>query len=134
MKIGIIVFPGSNCDKDCKYAVETVMNNTPVMIWHKETIKYDLDLLIKPGGFSYGDYLRAGAIAKFSKIMDYVREMNEKGKLIIGICNGFQILTESGILPGALIKNNTTRFICEDVYIKVENNNTPFTHMYNPTM
>lgn len=132
MKIGIIVFPGSNCDKDCKYAVETVMNNTPVMIWHKETIKYDLDLLIIPGGFSYGDYLRAGAIAKFSKIMDYVREMNEKGKLIIGICNGFQILTESGILPGALIKNNTTRFICEDVYIKVENNNTPFTHMYNP--
>ncbi|HOJ49369.1 MAG TPA: phosphoribosylformylglycinamidine synthase subunit PurQ [Spirochaetota bacterium] len=130
MKVGIVVFPGSNCDKDCIYAVKTVMKKDPVIIWHKDIPSDNVDFIIIPGGFSYGDYLRAGAIAKFSRIMDYIKEANERGKLILGICNGFQILTESGILPGALIKNNSTKFICKDVYIRVENNKTVFTSFY----
>jgi len=127
MKFAVIVFPGSNCDVDCYYAVKDGLGEEVEYVWHQEKNLSKYDVIMLPGGFSYGDYLRAGAIARFSPVMEAVREEAEKGKFIIGICNGFQILTEAGLLPGALRKNEGLKFICKTVSIIVENDKTPFT-------
>lgn len=131
MRFGIVVFPGSNCDHDCYHVVKHVLGQEAGYIWHKETSINNFDCLVLPGGFSYGDYLRTGAIAKFSPVMKSVIQFAEAGGLIIGICNGFQILVESGLLPGALMRNRDLKFICEDRYLKVESNNNPFMRLYN---
>jgi len=128
MKFGVVVFPGSNCDQDCFYVVKDVMGQDVSYIWHKETGIKNFDCIIIPGGFSYGDYLRCSAVAKFSPIMDKIIEFANKGGLVIGICNGFQVLLESGLLPGAMLRNDSVHFICKYVYIKTENNKTPFTN------
>ena len=127
MKFAVIVFPGSNCDVDCYYAVKDGLGEEVEYVWHQEKNLSKYDVIMLPGGFSYGDYLRAGAIARFSPVMEAVREEAEKGKFIIGICNGFQILTEAGLLPGALRKNEGLKFICKTVSIIVENDKTSFT-------
>lgn len=127
MKFAVIVFPGSNCDVDCYYAVKDGLGEEVEYVWHQEKNLSKYDVIMLPGGFSYGDYLRAGAIARFSPVMEAVREEAEKGKFIIGICNGFQILTEAGLLPGALRKNEGLKFICKTVSVIVENDETPFT-------
>jgi len=132
MKFGIIVFPGSNCDHDCHHVVTKVMGHKAEFLWHKGTSLNGSDCLILPGGFSYGDYLRSGAMAACSPIMDSVKNFAEKGGLVIGICNGFQILVESGLLPGTLIRNDTLTFICKDIYVRVENTETPFTSTCSP--
>jgi len=129
MKFGIIEFPGSNCDHDAFHTVDKVLGENVNLLWHNVADLMNSDCLIVPGGFSYGDYLRCGAIAKSSPIMDKVVDFAEKGGLVIGICNGFQILTESGLLPGALLRNKSLHFICKDVYLKTENTNTPFTSL-----
>ncbi|MBI4744999.1 MAG: phosphoribosylformylglycinamidine synthase subunit PurQ [Deltaproteobacteria bacterium] len=131
MRFGIVVFPGSNCDHDCYHVVKHVLEQEAEYIWHKETQIKGVDCLILPGGFSYGDYLRTGAIAKFSPVMMVVKEFADGGGLVIGICNGFQILVEAGLLPGVLMRNRDLKFICENVYLKVENTDTPFTRLYN---
>jgi phosphoribosylformylglycinamidine synthase len=128
MKFGVIVFPGSNCDQDCFNVVKDVLKQPVEYIWHHDTKLDHFDCLILPGGFSYGDYLRTGAIARFSPIMETVKKFAERGGLVIGICNGFQILTEAGLLPGALIRNKNLHFICKHVNIRVENNKTVFTN------
>ncbi|MBI3354169.1 MAG: phosphoribosylformylglycinamidine synthase subunit PurQ [Nitrospirae bacterium] len=128
MKFGIIVFPGSNCDHDCYHAARHVLNQDAEFIWHKENKLSSFDVIIIPGGFSYGDYLRTGAIAKFSPVMKAVRKFAKDGGLVIGICNGFQILLEAGLLPGAMLRNRTLKFICKDIYVRVESINTPFTN------
>ena len=130
MKFAVIVFPGSNCDYDAYYIIKKHLKLTVDFVWHKEFDLKAYDCIIIPGGFSYGDYLRAGAIAQFSKIMEAIKIEAKKGKLIIGICNGFQILVESGLLPGALITNNTTRFISKLAKLQVINNNSLFTNNY----
>lgn len=131
MKFGVVVFPGSNCDSDCFHVIKDVINEDVEYIWHDNDEKLKgFDCIILPGGFSYGDYLRAGAIARFSKVMPRIEEFAQNGGLVIGICNGFQILTESHLLPGALIRNKNLKFICSDQYVKVVNNNTPFTNLY----
>lgn len=127
MHYSIIVFPGSNCDKDCADAIKINSENTFDFIWYQKQILPKTDCIIIPGGFSYGDYLRAGAIAKTAPIMAEVIKFANKGGLVLGVCNGFQILTETGLLPGALTRNNSLKFICQKVFLKVENNNTPFT-------
>jgi phosphoribosylformylglycinamidine synthase len=124
---GLVVFPGTNCEHDCYHALKNILGADCKFIWHQDRNAVGIDAIVLPGGFSYGDYLRSGAVAKFSPIMSYVRKFAEKGKLIIGICNGFQILLEEGILPGAMLRNNTLKFICKFIYARVENNNTPFT-------
>lgn len=127
IKFGILVFPGSNCDHDAHFAASTIMNQEARFIWHKESSVGDVDVVVVPGGFSYGDYLRCGAIAQFSPIMkDVVRFANEGGT-VIGICNGFQILTEAGLLPGALLRNESLKFVCRDVFLRVEQTGTRFT-------
>ncbi|SNS83293.1 phosphoribosylformylglycinamidine synthase subunit I [Anaerovirgula multivorans] len=131
MKFGIIVFPGSNCDIDCYHVLKDVLGKDVEYIWHDTEELEDFDCIILPGGFSYGDYLRCGAVAQFSKAMEQVRLHAEKGKLVLGICNGFQILTEAGLLSGALVRNKNLKFICDTVALKVENNNTSFTSRYN---
>lgn len=131
MKFGIIVFPGSNCDHDCYHVIRHIIKEEAEYIWHKDEKLNDYNCIIVPGGFSYGDYLRTGAIARFSKIMKPVEEFARRGGLVIGICNGFQILLEAGLLPGAMIKNKTLKFICRHVNIRVEDIDTPFTSMYN---
>ncbi len=128
MKIGVVVFPGSNCDHDCRHVFKDVLGQYVEMIWHKETLLAGLDAIVIPGGFSYGDYLRTGAIARFSPVMGAVKEFAKKGGLVIGICNGFQILLEAGMLPGAMLRNTSLNFICKDVYVKVENAATSFTN------
>jgi phosphoribosylformylglycinamidine synthase len=128
MKIGVIVFPGSNCDHDCYYALKHVSGQEVQFVWHKETNIAHFDALVLPGGFSYGDYLRTGAIARFSPVMEAVTDFAESGKLVIGICNGFQILCESGLLPGVLMRNESLRFVCKFVHLRVENDSTPFTN------
>ena len=128
MKIGVVVFPGSNCDHDCEHIFKNVLGQYVEMIWHKETLLGGLDAIVIPGGFSYGDYLRTGAIARFSPVMGAVKEFAKKGGLVIGICNGFQILLEAGLLPGAMLRNTSLNFICKDVYVKVENAATSFTN------
>ena len=129
MKFGVVIFPGSNCDHDVKYVLSNVVNQTVVDLWHKTTDLQGVDAVILPGGFSYGDYLRSGAMAKFSPIMTKVIEFANKGGFVFGICNGFQILCESGLLPGALLQNNTQNFICKNVFIKCEGNNTKITKL-----
>ena len=127
MKIGVVVFPGSNCDHDCEHVFRNVLGHYVEMIWHKETLLKGLDAIVLPGGFSSGDYLRTGAIARFSPVMGAVKEFAKSGGMLIGICNGFQILLEAGLLPGAMLRNNSLHFICKDVYVKVENAATAFT-------
>jgi phosphoribosylformylglycinamidine synthase len=128
MKFGVVTFPGSNCDQDAHFAIRTIGGES-VKLWHKDTsIPSDLDGIILPGGFSYGDYLRTGAIARFSPIMNEVIRFANAGGLVVGICNGFQILCEAGLLPGALIRNENLSFVCKDVYLRVENNDTPWTN------
>lgn len=131
MRFGVVVFPGSNCDSDCYHVIKDVIGEDAEYIWHEFDQKLQYDCIILPGGFSYGDYLRAGAIARFSKIMPRIIEFAQNNGLVIGICNGFQILTESHLLPGALIRNKNLKFICRDQYVKVMNNNTPFTNLYS---
>ena len=118
MKCAVIVFPGSNCDYDAYYVIKHYLNIDVDFIWHKDSELKLYDFIIIPGGFSYGDYLRAGAIARFSKIMNAIKSESKKGKAVIGICNGFQILVESGLLPGSLITNNSTNFISKSVQLK----------------
>lgn len=130
MKFGVVVFPGSNCDRDVAYVTQDLLGQPTRLIWHQETEIADLDVMIIPGGFSYGDYLRCGAIAQFSPIMKAVQDHAANGKLVLGICNGFQILTEVGLLPGALIRNRDLHFICDRVPIKVENTASVWTANY----
>lgn len=125
----IVVFPGSNCDHDCYHALKHVIKQGCEFVWHEETDLGRFDCVILPGGFSYGDYLRTGAIARFSPVMKAVGKFASEGRPVIGICNGFQILVEAGLLPGALIKNSSLRFVCKWINIRVENTNTPFTHL-----
>ncbi len=129
MKYNIIIFPGSNCDYDSYYAVKKIMHSDVEYIWHKDSELKNPDCVILPGGFSYGDYLRAGAIAKFSTIMQEVIKFAKSGGLVIGICNGFQMLTEAKLLPGSLIQNKSLLFVCKHQYIKIVNNKTPFTNL-----
>ena len=129
MKYNIIIFPGSNCDYDAYFVAKNLMCDDVEYVWHKDTALKDPDCVIIPGGFSYGDYLRAGAIAKFSPIMKEVVSFANKGGLVIGICNGFQVLTETRLLPGALMQNKSLLFICKHQYVKVVNTSTPFTHI-----
>ena len=130
MRFGVVVFPGSNCDHDCFYVLNNVLNQDVKYIWHKDIEVGNVDCIVLPGGFSYGDYLRTGAIARFSPIMQGVIDFAKKGGLVIGICNGFQILLEAGLLPGAMLRNKNLHFICKDVHIKLLNKNTPFTNLY----
>lgn len=128
MKFGIIQFPGSNCDQDCLAAINGIAGLEAEYVWHKETSLGLYDAVVLPGGFSYGDYLRCGAIARFSPVMRSVIEEARRGKLVIGICNGFQILCEAGLLPGALVRNRSLRFVCEMATSRVEVADSPFTH------
>ncbi len=128
MKFGVIVFPGSNCDHDAYHVISKHVGQPVEFIWHKETDLTSFDAVIVPGGFSYGDYLRCGALAKFSPVMSAVKEFAAQGNFVFGICNGFQILCEAGLLPGALIRNKNLHFICKHINLKVENNRTPFTN------
>ncbi|MEX2261336.1 MAG: phosphoribosylformylglycinamidine synthase subunit PurQ [Bryobacteraceae bacterium] len=127
MKFGIIVFPGSNCDHDAWHSASQVLKQPTEFIWHDSATLGDVDAVILPGGFSYGDYLRCGAIAKFSPVMKAVKDFARSGGLVLGICNGFQILVESGLLPGALIRNRGLRFICREVPLRTETSASPFT-------
>jgi phosphoribosylformylglycinamidine synthase subunit PurQ / glutaminase len=127
MKFGIIVFPGSNCDHDCFHVVTSVLGHEAVFLWHKERDLQGSDVLVLPGGFSYGDYLRSGAMAACSPIMESVRAFAEAGGVVIGICNGFQILQEARLLPGALMRNDSLKFVCRDVFVRVERTDNPFT-------
>ena len=128
MKFGVVVFPGSNCDHDAWYAVRHNLGQQAEFIWHDSHRLGDVDAVILPGGFSYGDYLRCGAIAKFSPVMSAVRKFAADGGLVLGICNGFQILVEAGLLPGALIRNRGLKFICREVHLRTETTNSPFTY------
>lgn len=128
MKFGVIVFPGSNCDHDAYHVISKHVGQPVDFIWHRDTNLSDYDAVIIPGGFSYGDYLRAGALARFSPVMASVKEFASRGGFVLGICNGFQILAEAGLLPGALIRNRDLHFICEHVHVRVENSDTPFTN------
>jgi len=127
MRFGVIVFPGSNCDHDAFYAVSANLGQKAEFIWHDSRSLGGVDAVILPGGFAYGDYLRCGAIAKFSPVMGAVREFAADGGMVLGVCNGFQILVEAGLLPGALIRNRSLRFICRDVHLRTETINSPFT-------
>ncbi len=120
MKFGVVIFPGSNCDRDMIYVLKNILNQKVEILWHKEHNLRSCNMIILPGGFSYGDYLRSGAIARFSPIMHEVQEFADKGGLVFGICNGFQILCESHLLPGALLPNNNHKFICKNVFIRTE--------------
>jgi len=128
MKFGIVVFPGSNCDHDAYHATRHVLGQDAEYLWHKDTDLKGADVLILPGGFSYGDYLRTGAIARFSPIMPAVQAFAAKGGPVLGICNGFQILLEAGLIPGAMLRNRTVKFVCAHVHIRVEQTDTPFTN------
>jgi phosphoribosylformylglycinamidine synthase len=127
MKIGVIVFPGSNCDADMAHAWEQISGNKVEMLWHKDHSLRGVDLVVLPGGFSYGDYLRSGAIAQFSPVMQEVKNFAAKGGLVMGVCNGFQILCESGLLPGVLMHNDSHKFICTNVFVRAEHHRSPFT-------
>ena len=127
MKFGVVIFPGSNCDEDMIYVLEDIMEQKVVRLWHKETNNEGLDGIFLPGGFSYGDYLRSGAIARNSPIMKSIIKFANKGGFVFGVCNGFQILCEAGLLPGALLANKNQKFVCKNTYIKADNNNTKLT-------
>jgi len=131
MKFGIVVFPGSNCDMDIVYVIETIMKQEVVKLWHKDDDLQNCDFIILPGGFSYGDYLRSGAIANYSPIMEKVVEHANNGGYVMGVCNGFQILCESGLLPGALLHNTNHKFICKNIYLKPISKNTLVTNQYS---
>jgi phosphoribosylformylglycinamidine synthase I len=126
-KFGVVIFPGSNCDRDIIYVLKDYLKQPTVTLWHKDHDLQNVDVVILPGGFSYGDYLRSGAIARFSPIMQQVSEFADKGGIVWGICNGFQILTEAGLLPGALLRNENQQFICENLFITAANNETSLT-------
>ena len=132
MKFGVVVFPGSNCDHDAYHVISKHVGQPVSFVWHKETDLTGYDALIIPGGFSYGDYLRAGALARFSPVMASVKEFAARGGLVLGICNGFQILCEAGLLPGALIRNRDLHFVCAHVHVRVETTATPFTNELRP--
>ncbi len=127
MKFGVVVFPGSNCDHDAYHAIGKVLKESVEFIWHQSHDLQNCDAIVLPGGFAYGDYLRTGAIARFSPVMHAVKKFAHAGGLVLGICNGFQILLEAGLLPGAMVRNAGLRFICRQVHIRVETNSTPFT-------
>ena len=127
MKFGVVVFPGSNCDHDAFYAIGNILKKPVEMIWHQSEDLAGCDAIILPGGFSYGDYLRTGAIARFSPVMKSVEKFAKGGGMVLGICNGFQILCEAGLLPGAMMRNSGLRFICRHVHIRVEETDSPFT-------
>ena len=127
MKFGVVTFPGSNCDQDMIYVLETILGQEVINLWHKDTSLQGVDFVVLPGGFSYGDYLRSGAIAKYSPIMEQVIAHGKKGGNILGVCNGFQILCETGLLPGALLHNNNQKFICKNVFLKPESASTMLT-------
>jgi phosphoribosylformylglycinamidine synthase subunit PurQ / glutaminase len=130
VKFGVVVFPGSNCDRDVAYVTRDVLQMPTRMVWHQETNIDDLDVVVLPGGFSYGDYLRCGAIARFSPIVQAIVDHAAKGKYVLGICNGFQVLTEIGLLPGALVRNRDLHFICDRVPLKINHNIAPWTSTY----
>ena len=127
LKFGVVIFPGSNCDEDTVYVLETIMGQEVKRLWHKDTDLQNCEFIVLPGGFSYGDYLGSGAIARFSPVMEKVIEHAGKGGYVLGVCNGFQILCESGLLPGALLHNDNQKFICKNVFIKAETRNTLIT-------
>jgi len=129
MKFGIVVFPGSNCDVDCYHAAKVILGQPTEYVWHQARDLSAYDCIVLPGGFSYGDYLRAGAIARFSPVMEAVATEAARGKLVLGICNGFQILLEAGLLPGAMRRNDHLQFRCEVRHVRLENSRTPFTHL-----
>ncbi len=131
MKFKVIVFPGSNCDHDCYHVLKHVLGQDVEFLWHKNTEIGECDCVVLPGGFSYGDYLRSGAIASLSPIMSDVVRFANTGGLVLGICNGFQVLLEAKLLPGVLQRNESLHFICQDTFLKVENTSTPFTWLYN---
>ncbi len=130
MKFGVVVFPGSNCDQDCVHVLTEVLRQPAVPLWHQDTSLRGVDAVVLPGGFSYGDYLRTGAIARLSPVMASIARFARDGGLVIGICNGFQILLESGLLPGAMLRNVGLRFICKFVTLRVERTDTPFTNRF----
>ena len=130
MKFGVVIFPGSNCDMDIIYVLETILKQKVIKLWHKDTNLQEVDFIILPGGFSYGDYLRSGAIAKFSPIMKEITGFAKAGGYVMGICNGFQILTESNLLPGALLHNTSHKFICKNIYLKVSTKKSLITNLY----
>lgn len=132
MKFGVIVFPGANCDRDVAYVTRDLLGQPTRMVWHDDSDLDDLDVVVVPGGFSYGDYLRCGAIARFSPAVRATLAHAQRGKLVIGICNGFQILTEAGLLPGALVRNRGMQFICDRVSLRVERADLPWTQGYRP--
>jgi len=131
VKSAVIVFPGANCDRDVAVTLEQVTGTKPAMVWHRETALPSVDLIVLPGGFSYGDYLRSGAMAAHSPIVRAVKEEAKRGVAVLGICNGFQILTEAGLLPGALMRNASLHYVCRDVGLKVERADTIFTNAYS---
>ncbi|MEE2776113.1 MAG: phosphoribosylformylglycinamidine synthase subunit PurQ [Acidobacteriota bacterium] len=131
MKCGVVVFPGSNCDHDVYHVLGHVLGHETSLLWHQDTDLQGCELVVVPGGFSYGDYLRAGSMAALSPIVGAVREHADRGGLVLGICNGFQILLEGGLLPGAMRQNHNLRFLCQDVYLRVERNDLPFTRRYD---
>jgi phosphoribosylformylglycinamidine synthase I len=128
MKFGVVVFPGSNCDHDAFYAISNVLHKPVEFIWHQSEDLANCDAIILPGGFAHGDYLRTGALARFSPVMHAVEKFANSGGMVLGICNGFQILLEAGLLPGAMMRNSGLRYICRHVHIRVEQTDTPFTH------
>ncbi|MGD8535605.1 MAG: phosphoribosylformylglycinamidine synthase subunit PurQ [Candidatus Aminicenantes bacterium] len=128
MKFGVVIFPGSNCDYDTLFALKDVLNQDAIFLWHKEHDLKNVDCVVLPGGFSYGDYLRSGSIAAFSPLMQEVKEFALKGGLVLGICNGFQVLLELELLPGAMLRNKNLKFLCQFVHLRVDNEATPFTH------
>jgi phosphoribosylformylglycinamidine synthase I len=128
LKFGVVIFPGSNCDYDTLYALKDVLNQDAIFLWHKEHDLKNVDCVILPGGFSYGDYLRSGSIAAFSPLMQEVKDFALNGGLVLGICNGFQVLLELGLLPGAMLRNKNLKFLCQFVHLRVDNEATPFTN------
>jgi phosphoribosylformylglycinamidine synthase subunit PurQ / glutaminase len=130
MKFGVVVFPGSNCDHDTYHVISKIVGQPVDFIWHKQDSVEGFDAIILPGGFSYGDYLRTGAIARFSPVMQAVKNFAEQGGFVLGICNGFQILCETGLLPGVLLRNRDLKFICEHVHVKVAQTNSPYSSAY----
>ena len=126
IKFGVVIFPGSNCDYDTYYALKDVFEQDTIFLWHKDHDLKNVDSVVLPGGFSYGDYLRSGAIAQFSPLMQEVRDFALKGGIVLGICNGFQVLLELGLLPGAMLRNKNLKFLCQYVNLRIENTDTPF--------
>jgi phosphoribosylformylglycinamidine synthase len=132
VRFAIVVFPGSNCDQDCYHVARDLLGQEAEYVWHRDTDLKGADAVVLPGGFAYGDYLRAGALARFSPVMDAVAQFAKQGGAVLGICNGFQVLLEAGLLPGAVRVNRGLRYVCRDVHLKVERTDTPFTNLYSP--